>query len=68
MAGTAADLLVAEESVAATATAREGGEKSNLLHEGFSKLGGSPYGSFGVLCSRGWYRFIGIKTPHIYIN
>ena len=24
---------------AATATAREGGEKSDLLHEGFSKLG-----------------------------
>ena len=40
-AGTAADLLVAEESVAATATAREGGEKSNLLHEGFLKLGAS---------------------------
>ena len=26
-------------SAAATATARDGGEKSNLLHEGFSKLG-----------------------------
>ena len=26
-------------SAAATATAREGGEKSNLLHEGFPKLG-----------------------------
>ena len=44
-AGTAADLLVAEESMAglgsaaATATAREGEEKSNLLHEGFPKLG-----------------------------
>ena len=44
-AGTAADLLVAEESmaglgsVAATATARERGEKYNLLYEGFSKLG-----------------------------
>ena len=25
--------------VVATATAREGGEKSNLLHGGFSKLG-----------------------------
>ena len=28
-------------SVAATTTAREGGEKSNLLHEGFPKLGAS---------------------------
>jgi hypothetical protein len=41
----AADLLVAEESmaglgsVAATATAREKGEKYNLLHERFPKLG-----------------------------
>ena len=26
-------------SATATATAREGGEKSNLLHEGFPKLG-----------------------------
>ena len=26
-------------SATVTATAREGGEKSNLLHEGFSKLG-----------------------------
>ena len=26
-------------SAAATATAREGGEKSDLLHEGFLKLG-----------------------------
>jgi hypothetical protein len=45
MAGTAADLLVVEESMtglgsaAATATARERGEKYNLLHERFSKLG-----------------------------
>jgi hypothetical protein len=47
--GTAADLLVAEESMAglgsaavtamATATARERGEKYNLLHERFPKLG-----------------------------
>jgi hypothetical protein len=45
--GTAADLLVAEESMAglgsaaatATATARERGEKYNLLHERFLKLG-----------------------------
>ena len=29
---------------------------------------GSLYGSFGVLCPRGWYRFIERKTPHIYIN
>ena len=38
-----AALLVAEERMAglgsATATARGGGEKSNLLHEGFPKLG-----------------------------
>ena len=39
-------------SAATTAMAREG-EKSNLLHEGFLKLGLS-YGSFGVLCPRGW--------------
>ena len=41
-AGTAADLLVAEESMVglgSAATAREGGEKSNLLYEGFPKLG-----------------------------
>jgi hypothetical protein len=43
--GTAADLLVAKESLAglgsavATATARERGEKYNLLHERFLKLG-----------------------------
>jgi hypothetical protein len=41
--GTSADLLVAEESMvglgSATATARERGEKYNLLHERFSKLG-----------------------------
>jgi hypothetical protein len=43
--GTAADLLVADESMAglgsaaATATARERGEKYNLLHERFTKLG-----------------------------
>jgi hypothetical protein len=43
--GTAADLLVAEESMAglgsttATATAREREEKYNLLHERFPKLG-----------------------------
>jgi hypothetical protein len=45
--GTAADLLVAEESMAGlgsaavtvTATARERGEKYNLLHERFPKLG-----------------------------
>jgi hypothetical protein len=40
----AADLLVAEESMAGlgsatAATARERGEKYNLLHERFSKLG-----------------------------
>jgi hypothetical protein len=45
MAGATADLLVAEESMAelgsavATATARERGEKYNLLHERFPKLG-----------------------------
>jgi len=49
-------------------TAKEGGEKSNLLYEGFLKLGGSPYGSFDVLCPMGYYIFIGRKTPHIYIN
>jgi hypothetical protein len=47
-AGTVADLLVAEESMAglgstaattASATARERGEKYNLLHERFPKLG-----------------------------
>jgi hypothetical protein len=41
--GTAADLLVAEESMAgldsAAAMARERGEKYNLLHERFPKLG-----------------------------
>jgi hypothetical protein len=43
--GTAADLLVAEESMAglgsaaAAATARERGEKYNLLHERFPILG-----------------------------
>ena len=31
--------MVGLGSAAATATAREGGEKSNLLHEGFPKLG-----------------------------
>ena len=72
----AADLLVAEESMAglgsaaamATATAREREEKYNLLHEGFSKLGAPPYGSFGVLCPRGWLIYIGRKTPHIHVN
>jgi hypothetical protein len=38
--GMAADLLVTEESMAAaTAAARERGEKYNLLHKRFSKLG-----------------------------
>jgi hypothetical protein len=45
--GMAADLLVTEESMAgpgsaaATATARERGEKYNLLHKRFSKRGSS---------------------------
>jgi len=25
-------------------------------------------GCFGVLCRRGWYTYIGRKTPHIHIN
>ena len=32
------------------------------------QIRGSPYGSFGVLCPRGWQIYIGRKTPHIYIN
>jgi hypothetical protein len=43
----AADLLVAEESMAGlgsvAATARERGEKYNLLHERFLKLGAPPW-------------------------
>ena len=63
-AGTAADLLVAEESMAglgsaaatATATAR-GGEKSNLLHERFPKLG-APHTVVLVCFAQGVGRYI----------
>jgi hypothetical protein len=42
-------------------------ENSILLYEGILK--GLPlYGSFGVLCPRGRYTYIGRRTRHVYIN
>jgi len=55
-------------SAAATVTAREGGEKSDFLQEGFPKTKGSSYVNFGMLCPRGRYRYIGRKTPHLHVN
>jgi hypothetical protein len=42
-------------------------ENSNLLHERFPKLG-LLYGSFGVLCPRGRYVYIGRQTLHLHVN
>ena len=70
-------LLVAEERMVglgcaaamATAMATTREEEKNLIYytRDFQTIG-SPYGSFGVLFPRGWYIFIGRKTPHIYIT
>jgi hypothetical protein len=43
------------------------GEKSDLLHEGFPKLG-APLRSSGVLHPKGWYLYIGRRILHLYIN
>jgi hypothetical protein len=74
--GTAADLLVAEESMAglgsaaamATATARERGEKYNLLHEIFPKLGAPLTVVLMCFYPRGRYVYIGRKTFHLHVN
>ena len=54
--------------VAVTATAREGGEKkSDLLHEGFPKLG-APLTVVLVCFVQGVCKYIERKTPHIHVN
>ena len=43
------------------------GRKIKFTTRGISQTRGSPYGSFRVLCPRGWYIFIGKKNfPHLH--
>ena len=66
-------LLVAEErmaglgSAAAMATARERGEKYNLLHEGFPKLG-APLMIVMRCFAQRTSAYIGRKTPPLDIS
>jgi len=46
-----------------------GKRRKNLIYYTMiSQTRGAPYGSFGVLCPRSWYIYIGRKTLHLHVN